>query len=331
MSTSIRVRTGSRLHFGILSWNPDLPRQFGGAGVMIDEPGIELSLESARERTASGPLADRALGFARLLSADGRPEAPLGGSVRLPPPDRGFHIRVHHAAPEHVGLGTGTQLALAVARGVCGGDERRELLPVAAGAQTVGRGKRSAVGVYGFAHGGFLVEAGKRPADPISPLVARLALPDDWRFVVVIPHALRGLSGRDEEQAFARLPPIAPQVTEHLCRLVLQGLIPAAAQADFSGFSESLYEFNRRVGQCFAPAQGGPYAGAVLAEMIAFLRSHGCPGAGQSSWGPALFALAPDRGRAEATRRSLQQRFSLSDQEVICTPVRNHGAETWPG
>src|SRR3989304_3556700 len=74
MSTSIRVRTGSRLHFGILSWNPDLPRQFGGAGVMTDEPGIELSLESARVRTASGPLADRALGFARLLSADGRPE-----------------------------------------------------------------------------------------------------------------------------------------------------------------------------------------------------------------------------------------------------------------
>ena len=48
-------------------------------------------------------------------------------------------------------------------------------------AQSVGRGLRSAVGTYGFVHGGMIAERGKLPGEVISPLDARVVLPEDWR------------------------------------------------------------------------------------------------------------------------------------------------------
>ena len=79
-------------------------------------------------------------------------------------------------------------------------------------AEAAGRGRRSAIGTYGFALGGLLVEAGKwaangsgrpGPADQvsaaprqpnglsppdrgISPLIAQVPMPVDWRWVLVM-------------------------------------------------------------------------------------------------------------------------------------------------
>ena len=60
----------------------------------------------------------------------------------------------------------------------------------------MGRGERSAIGTHGFARGGLLVEGGKRAAGSVSRLIARLELPDAWRFVLLIDRERRGLSGR---------------------------------------------------------------------------------------------------------------------------------------
>ena len=73
----IRVQAPSRLHFGLLSMTtgnlwPDLhgqetlfARRFGGIGLMIQKPGVHLSVQSASDWSAEGPLAERALWFAR--------------------------------------------------------------------------------------------------------------------------------------------------------------------------------------------------------------------------------------------------------------------------
>ena len=53
----IRIRTPSRLHFGLLGWGPQAARQFGGVGLMIEDPGLELIGETAAEWTFEGPLA----------------------------------------------------------------------------------------------------------------------------------------------------------------------------------------------------------------------------------------------------------------------------------
>src|SRR5262249_15266403 len=154
-------------------------RQFGGAGLMVEQPGLCLAVRPAAEWSAAGPLAERALDFARRF-AGALPPATL-------PPQ---HIVVEASPPEHMGLGTGTQLGMAVARALA--EAAGLALDGPELARRVGRGARSGLGVHGFTHGGFLVDGGKRAADGVAPLVARLAFPEEWRVVVVLPPWGRG-------------------------------------------------------------------------------------------------------------------------------------------
>ena len=97
--------------------------------------------------------------------------------------------------------------------------------------------------------------------------------PATWPILIVVPRRGAGLHGEGERQAFADLPPFPDSLTDRLCRLVLLGLLPSVAERDLDRFGEALEELQRRVGQAFAPAQGGifarPEAEAILAQLRA--------------------------------------------------------------
>jgi beta-ribofuranosylaminobenzene 5'-phosphate synthase len=290
-----RVRAPSRLHFGLFHALPEpgAARQFGGVGLMVADPGLTVTARPAGDWSADGPLAGRALDFARRFAATVEPG-------RLPP----HTLFVETTAPEHTGLGTGTQLGLAVARALAtsaGLD-----LGVAELARRTGRGRRSAVGVHGFARGGFIVEAGRRGGDALGALVVRADFPPDWRLVLACPAGAAGLFGPDEARVFASptTDPAAARRADELCRLVLLEMLPALAATDLAAFGAALTAFNRTAGAPFAPHQGGPYAPAA-AEQIGRWRAAGAVGIGQSSWGPTAFAVAADPAQADALARAV--------------------------
>jgi len=317
----IRIQTPSRLHFGLLAWGPQSPRQFGGVGLMVEAPSLVLSAESARQWRAEGPLAGRALevatGIASRLSADG---------IDVPP----CHVRIERAPAEHVGLGVGTQLSLAVARALFAVSELPDPSVEELSALT-GRGQRSGIGLHGFAHGGLIVDGGRRRPESAPPLLVRVGFPRDWAVLVIQPLGSPGLHGSDELRAFAGLPPIADRVTERLCRLVLLGLLPAVQERDLESFGVALTELQQQVGQCFATAQGGIYARPELAAIVADLRAQGLHGVGQSSWGPTLYAFStrpPDE-----RRRILEQtrtRFGLPADALLWTSASSVGSRLEP-
>ncbi len=329
----IRVRAPSRLHFGLLSvtapgalWpdrlsQPTVPsRQFGGVGLMVESPGIHLSMRTAPAWSAEGPLAERALAFARHFAEQIQAER----EGNFPPQ----HILIEQAAPEHAGLGTGTQLGLAVGRALAEAWGVRLDVPTLA--RLVGRGRRSALGVHGFEHGGFLVEAGKRDPEALAPLVLQMPFPESWRIVLVIPSGLQGVSGKSEAEAFAHLSGAGNLQTDALCRLTLLGLVPALIEADWRAFSEALYDFNARAGEAFARVQGGVYSHAFVAEVVAFVRGQGIAGVGQSSWGPTVFAVTSDERQALALAVRLRECFGLNEQQVLITRACNRGAQLEP-
>ena len=331
----IRVEAPSRLHFGLLSlpaegrerWPnhagaPGLPvRQFGGVGLMVEAPGVAVSVSPAAEWSAEGPLAERALAFARAFA------------VTLPPDERRpFHIRVEHCPPEHAGLGVGTQLGLAVGRALAAASGHPEW-DAPELARRVGRGERSAVGVHGFDRGGLIVEPGKLPGEALSPLVARYDFPEDWRVLLARPAVGPEWFGARERQAFGRLRAGGEDSlagTEALCRLVLLGLLPALVGRDLPAFGETLFELNARVGLAFAAVQGGTYAGPAVAELVGFLRSEGVRGVGQSSWGQTVFAVIEDELQGAELADRLERRFRLGG-EVVVTKARNRGAVAGAG
>jgi beta-ribofuranosylaminobenzene 5'-phosphate synthase len=303
--SSVTVTAPSRLHFGLFAvpgnnaMADSAPsgleqRCFGGVGMMIDRPGVRLHVEPAPAWSARSPSAQRALEFARRFTAT-LPEAGR----------RQFAIDVEHCAPEHAGLGTGTQLGLAVARALAllSGLEHEDAVALA---RRVGRGLRSSLGIHGFQHGGFLVEAGKTARETVAPLVVRHAFPEEWRVLVVIPRGLYGEHGSREVEAFAKITATDGDVarTDALCRLTLLGMLPALVERDLAAFGEAVHEFNRKAGEWFAAWQGGVYSHPRVAELIALLRREGIRGVGQSSWGPAVFAIA-EKDRLDAVRPKL--------------------------
>lgn len=313
----VRVVSPSRLHFGLLNLRGVAevgqgvsPRSFGGVGLMIDQPGVALTFEPAADWSAVGTVAERTLTFARKF-AEATPElAGLAGK-----------FTVTAAPPEHVGLGTGTQLGLAVAKALAASRgldlDHLEL------AKRVGRGERSALGIHGFARGGFLVDGGKGPNTHVAPLVAHAPFPADWRIVLVIPHGIAGLHGSAERRAFADSKKLAAS-PDSLCRLVLLSLLPALAEKDLPAFAAALYEFNRRVGEMFRPWQGGIYAHPRTQSIVDLIRKRSV-GVGQSSWGPSVFAVT-DADSARQLAEDLRHRLPKGDT-ILITAAANRGCD----
>jgi beta-ribofuranosylaminobenzene 5'-phosphate synthase len=313
-ASPVFVEAPARLHFGMLDLRGDLGRRFGGIGAGVREPSLLIELEARDTITATGPDAERAAAFARHFLQHHHISS-------------GARITVHRAMPAHAGLGSGTQLALATARALADVYE----LPAdpASLALAVGRGRRSAVGTWIFTHGGFVLEGGHAPSDVgPSPLLARLAVPVRWHVVLAIPRGKPGVSGEAEAAAFAALPPPPSSEVERVAHLVLMALLPALMAADLPAFGKALTEIQCINGRWFAPAQGGPFAPGETTSLVRAFSEWGATGVGQSSWGPAVYALAGDEGAARelATRA----RTLVGDgTPVIITSFDDRGARVW--
>lgn len=309
----VEVIAPSRLHFGLLSFGRPGGRQFGGVGAMIDAPGLRLRISSDSTLAVSGALQERSREF-------------LSGLIRrlglaAPPACR---VDVLSAPTDHVGLGTGTQLALSLAAGLIEFLGRPPLSPAELAVLT-GRAERSAVGTYGFVRGGLLLEEGKQSGEVISPNVQRVELPTDWRFLLVIPQGQRGLAGEQERSAFRELPPVPEATSRQLYSEATERMLPAARTADFAAFGESLYRYGYQAGMCFAPRQGGPFASPRIAQLVEVLRAGGVRGVGQSSWGPTVFALCESDVAARRLYDQLAAELAESDRLMIARP-NNAGA-----
>jgi beta-ribofuranosylaminobenzene 5'-phosphate synthase len=288
---SLFVEAPARLHFGVLDLRGDLGRRFGGLGAGIPEPSLLLEVALAADLTVEGPDSARAGEFARRFLAHHRL-------------DTGARIIVHRQIPAHSGLGSGTQLGMAVARALA------ELhgLPTEplALAYAVGRGLRSAIGIWTFALGGFIVEGGRRPgSEEIAPLIARLPIPPQWRCVVAVPPGHPGLSGEAEASAFERLPVPGADQVERVAHLVLMQLLPALVEGDLSNFGAALSAVQRLTGAWFAAEQGGTFAPGLGARLVQCMGAWGASGVGQSSWGPAVYGVVEsDSAAADLARRA---------------------------
>lgn len=285
------MRTGARLHCGMFAFGRVETRQFGGLGLMVERPGWELLFTPAEQHSARGPQAER------VAEAVPRLAAALGWAG-------GAAIEIRREIPAHAGLGSGTQLHVALAAGLAALAGRWPLDPLAL-VRLTQRARRSAIGLYGFMQGGLLVEAGRLPQDVLAPLCARLTVPAAWRFVLLRPRSLPGVSGAAEIAAFAKLPPTPTDTTAELTRIALLELLPAVAAGDAVLTGSALTRFGRLAGGCFAAAQGGSYH-AWAAPRVERVLAAGCKGVFQSSWGPTLIGLCPDEAAAAQAQKELQ-------------------------
>jgi beta-ribofuranosylaminobenzene 5'-phosphate synthase len=308
---SVTVSCSARLHLGFFDLEGGLGRRFGSIGLSLDHPTTQLIARRTSTTRVTGPEQERA---ARYLT---QMRAHLG----LP----GHHtIEVQQAMPPHAGLGSGTQLALAVATAIrrlhnYPDDQRGD-------AEHLGRGTRSGIGIGLFSQGGLVIDGGKGTQSGPPPLLVRTAVPEAWRVLLVLDRDHQGLSGARERAAFDALKPMDPAVAGAICRLVLMQALPALAEHDFAGFGAAVTAIQTHVGDYFAPAQGGRFTSPAVGTALRQLAAAGATGIGQSSWGPTGFAFAASAADAHRLATVLKDSLTTKRLDLLICRVLNQGA-----
>lgn len=312
----VYVKTPARLHLGLIDLNGDLGRIFGGLGVGIDHPNVILEAQQSVKLSVTGEKTDLAKALAQRFLETYH----IKGNVSL---------NVKQTIPEHVGLGSGTQLALAVATALA------KLYNVKATVQqlasAMGRGRRSGIGTAVFEQGGFVIDGGKTMNSALHAMIFpsvifRQPFPEDWIFIVAIPNVERGLAKDEEVAAFEGLPPMRVEDVGKICRLIVMKLLPSIVERNIEDFGEALTQIQIIVGEHFAGVQGGTYSSLTATEGIELMQKLGAYGVGQSSWGPAFCGLFQ---REKAREIQLKAQVFLRKRtggRVFIAKANNRGA-----
>jgi beta-RFAP synthase len=234
-------------------------------------------------------------------------------------------LTIDEVVPAHVGLGSGTQIALAIAAGM----RRLHGLPldVEGDAALLERGARSGIGIGLFLTGGLVMDGGRGPATASPPVISRMAFPEAWRVLLILDPARRGMHGDAERAAFTRLPPMLDADAAHLCRLVVMKALPALAEQDIESFGGAITELQARLGDHYAPVQGARFTSPAVAAVLALLDREGAFGIGQSSWGPTGFAFASSEEQARGLVGLARRHPDARGLEIRICRGLNRGAE----
>jgi len=321
---SVRVAAGARLHFGFQNLSLARERLYGGVGVALEEPRVVIEAEPAAGVHCDDPVVtEHARTAVDLLDV------------------AGVDVTVVERLPRHVGLGSGTQLALATLAAVAAAHDREPRLRERAPA--LGRGGRSGVGVAVAERGGFVVDGGHPtelftaapPADgawTVPPVTARHELPTDWRFVVVVPDADPGRSGDAEDESMRTVVERAdPGIADDIGGVLLRRVLPAAAEGDRATFGAGVAKLGRLNGAWYADEQGGVYRPPAGRLVDALSDCPAVTGTGQSSWGPAVYALT-DAGMADEARSAARDALDAVgvDGRIVVTEPANAGLRIDP-
>jgi len=319
------VKTPSRIHVTLIDMHGGSGRVDGGVGIALEEPGILLEVRQNPVLEVAGGdsvIRDKIAGIARHVLQ----KIPAGGSVA---------ITVRQHVPSHVGLGSGSQLALAVARAIC--ECYGSTLPVQALALLVGRGGTSGIGTAAFGQGGFIIDGGHRFGKGCEksefrpsrasrgvqppPVIVRHEFPPDWRILLAMPNLPAGASGGKESDIFRTHCPVPLSDVQALCHEVLMRMLPGIVERDLDLFGSSINAVQhlgfKRVELSLQPEE--------IHLLMENLRSSGAAGAGMSSFGPTVYAISDTdmRGIEQAAQSFMD---AHGGGTTLVTSANNSGA-----
>jgi beta-ribofuranosylaminobenzene 5'-phosphate synthase len=301
----------SRLHLGFFDLSHEGERSYGGFGVALATPMLRVAASKSEDINVSGDASGVFESYARKFI----------NAFKI---SGGVEIQVAESIPRHVGLGSGTQAALAV------GTLVSKLYKIKAGPQEIagklGRGKVSGIGVGVFSSGGLVVDGGHRHGDESPPpILISKKFPEDWSFIVVVPDAGEGVSGVTERQIMSGVESDA-DTSARLSKIFLMHVLPALEEGDIQTFGRTLTEIDLLVGKLFEKVQGGIYSRESSADLVEFMLSSGVYGAGQSSWGPTVYGLVDEANSFIAGKVRDFMRENGIGGRVYLSGVDNAGA-----
>ncbi len=303
----VRVRTPSRLHITLIDLNGSIGRVDGGVGIALEEPHMEVAgIKSEKLCIAEEKFRNVAIKLQKHFRF-------------------AVDLEILSSYRQHVGLGSGTQIGLAVATVYAALAGKK--MSINELASLVGRGGTSGIGVAAFGYGGFIVDGGHStkvkssflPSSaskaPPPPVIARHDFPD-WKIVIAVPE-FSGAYGSAEVDLFSKNCPIPLEEVRELSHIILMQMLPAVVEEDLDAFCRALNRI-QRIG--FKRIEVERYD--IIKNLLDAIDC-----AGMSSTGPAVFAITDTDARSVS--REIEGFFSDAGFgcETIITRARNRGAE----
>jgi len=308
----VRITAPAHLHAGNFDLTGDLGRLYGTVGFAIDLP-LEVDVSKAKGIVAEDKSAYK---FAKRMVDKFNLE--------------GAEVKILKEIPRFVGVGFHTTLALSIGIGL---SKLYDLnLTVEDVSLIMGRGTITAMGVYAFKTGGFIVEGGfkvDKRTKMVPPLIFHGAVPKNWFFVVAIPNESRQKIAEmreNEDEILGNLKVMPKELSDELSRLVLVKLLPAYVEKDLKSFGEALTAFNSKLGKFWRSYQEGTYCNQVVEDGIKIMlqkSSLAC----QTSWGPTFYSIVEGKRAAENLSKELKEFLEKNGGgEIYVTQANNHGA-----
>lgn len=315
LDRKVSVIAPARLHMGFIDLSGSLGRHFGSIGVALDDIATQLSVVYSDELVVTGSSEKRAKKCAKALCKS------LNVSEKI-------KIDIETAIPEHVGLGSGTQMSLAIGSALNAfyklGLSTRDI------AQITDRGMRSGIGIGVFEQGGLVVDGGRGELTQTPPVISHMDIPESWRFILVFDQRGQGLHGNQEINAFKKLPAFPAEKAARLCYLLMMQGLPAVAEQDIAKFGDVITQLQESVGEHFASVQGGIFSSPEVAEVMQWLKQQGAVAIGQTSWGPTGFCAVDQVKQADLLLLEMKQKFAhFKHLSFASAGVRNSGGDVF--
>ncbi|HME54644.1 MAG TPA: beta-ribofuranosylaminobenzene 5'-phosphate synthase [Candidatus Lokiarchaeia archaeon] len=329
----LQILTPSRIHATLIDMNGSLGRIDGSVGFTLANPGWKIIFETINDTQLKISLPRHFEGnYVEKLVHD------ILQQYNMSAETASMKISVMETISRHIGLGSKTQLALALADGISrllkleGTPLSKEIL-----ASVVKRGGTSGIGVTSYFIGGFIIDGGHDYGEgkekysflPSSasnaapaPVLFRDELPDEWRIVIAIPHLVQGAHDAEEMNIFKECCPVPLNDVEKLSHIILMKLMPAVKRKNFDDICECI-KFFQTIG---FKKNEIDLRGQSFRDMITAWQDAGAPCVGMTSFGPALYTIARDMDQANELKQSVDNIMSEEGSLAFITRMQNTGA-----
>jgi beta-ribofuranosylaminobenzene 5'-phosphate synthase len=327
----IRVTTPSRIHLSLIDENGYTGRVDGGIGLMLDRPNVvfeatnsakEFKIEANRYyRESIEVINEKASKVFKAYKID----------------NKNFHFNLKQYYPSHVGLGSKTQLSLAIATSIA----KLKNLNVSHRTLTkiVERGGTSGIGWRGFETGGFILDGGHdfgkgeeketflpssaaNSADPALTIL-RYDIPENWRFVLAIPNVKKGAYGDEEVSIFQSQTPIPREEVNEVSHQILMKIIPGILKNNLTCFGEGL----KKIQSMGFKKREIQLQHKVVKNLLNFMENYGVKAYGMSSFGPSVIGITESQSKAKKLLRAVKNHLKrVGGHFYLCKP-NNIGAK----
>ena len=166
----IQIISPARLHFGFLEINGNQgDNLLGGIGLSIDKFHTKISMKRNAKIKIKGKTLNKASLFLNTFCR----------KIKLKP---NFFLNVEKTSPQHIGLGSGTQLALSIGKAIS--DLNNLNLKIEKIGKILNRSYRSNVGLINFKYGGFLIDL--KIKNKLFTNIDKVFFPEDWKIILML-------------------------------------------------------------------------------------------------------------------------------------------------